>query len=403
MSKILLIVAGGIAAYKSLELVRLARKDGLDVTAVLTKSGAEFITPLSLQALTENPVHQDMFSLTDEQSMGHIALSRAADLVVVAPATANLLARMACGLAGDLASTLLLATDKRVLVAPSMNMRMWLHPATQENVAKLRARGVLFVGPDDGDMACHEFGPGRLAEPEVILLAIQTALSSAAPGKTLAGKHAIVTSGPTQEPIDHVRFIANRSSGKQGHAIAEALAAAGARVTLVTGPVSLPDPVGCDVVEVETAREMQAAVMAALPADIAVCAAAVGDWRVETVHEGKIKKSPGAAPPLLHLVENPDILAGLARAGGVRPRLLIGFAAETQNLRDTAVQKRVRKGCDWLVANHVGVGSDVMGGENNQVHLITAHGVEDWPLLAKTAVAEKLVSRIAAHFAGELS
>jgi len=394
MSKILLIVSGGIAAYKSLELVRLARKRGIEVVAVLTKGGAQFVTPLSLQTLTENQVYGDLFSLTDEHAMGHIQLSRAADLVVVAPASADILAHMAGGLASDLATTLLLATDKRVLVAPAMNVRMWQHPATQDNIARLRARGVLMVGPDDGEMACHEFGPGRLAEPEAILEAILAALATG----PLAGRHAIVTSGPTQEPIDRVRFIANRSSGKQGVAIAAALRAAGARVTLVSGPVAVPDPLGCEVIKVETALEMLAAVERALPADIAVCAAAVADWRLAEAVPGKIKKSPGGAPPTLKLVENPDILAALAQHGELRPKLLIGFAAETENLLEQATQKRLRKGCDWLIANHVGAGSEIMGGDENQVLVITATGAEAWPSMSKQLVAEKLATRIAGYF-----
>jgi len=394
MSKILLIVSGGIAAYKALELVRLARKRGIEVVSVLTKAGKQFVTPLSLQALTENQVYTDLFSLTDEHAMGHIQLSRAADLVVVAPASADILARMAVGQASDLATTLLLATDKRVLVAPAMNVRMWQHPATQANVATLRGRGVLFVGPDDGEMACHEFGPGRLAEPEVILEQVLAALATG----PLAGRHAIVTSGPTQEPIDPVRFIANRSSGKQGHAIAAALRAAGARVTLVSGPVAIADPPGCDVIKVETALEMQAAVRRALPADIAVCAAAVADWRLASEHLGKIKKSPGAGPPVLHLAENPDILASLAQDREQRPKLLIGFAAETENVLEQAMQKRLRKGCDWLVANDVGLGSDIMGGDENTVYLVTPEGTEAWPRMSKRLVAEKLVALMSGYF-----
>ena len=394
MSKILLIVTGGIAAYKSLELVRLARKSGIEVVSVLTRGGAEFVTPLSLQALTENPVYQDLFSLTDEHAMGHIELSRAADLVVVAPASADILAKMAAGIADDLAATLLLATDKPVLAAPAMNVRMWQHAATQANVAALRARGVAFVGPDDGEMACHEFGPGRLAEPPAILSAIQAMLKSG----PLAGRYAIVTSGPTQEPIDRVRFIANRSSGKQGHAIAAALAAAGARVTLVSGPVAIADPPGCDVVRVSTALEMFAAVQAALPADVAVCCAAVGDWRMAEMHPGKLKKGADAAPPVLRLVENPDILASLGQAETGRPRLVIGFAAETEQVAETAAQKRERKGCDWLLGNYVGEGSDVMGGDDNEIIFNTADGSEHWPRMAKRAVAEKLVTLIAGKF-----
>ncbi len=389
----MLIVTGGIAAYKALELVRLATKAGYGVTAVLTKAGAQFVTPLSLQALTGNKVYQELFSLTDESEMGHIELSRAADLVVVAPASADMLAKMTAGLADDLASTLLLATDKRVLVAPAMNVRMWEHPATQANMATLAKRGVLVVPPEEGPMACGEFGPGRLAEPPVILAAIESALADG----PLKGRHAIVTSGPTHEPIDPVRYIANRSSGKQGHAIAGALAALGARVTLVSGPVSLPDPAGVDVVRVETAREMRDAMMAALPADIAICAAAVGDWRVEAAGQ-KIKKDGSGQPPALNLTENPDILAEISRPGPQRPRLVIGFAAETEKLAEHASAKRARKGCDWLVANDVG-GTGIMGGDDNEILLLTESGAEAWDKMDKTALARKLAARIGEVFA----
>ncbi|WP_081822152.1 bifunctional phosphopantothenoylcysteine decarboxylase/phosphopantothenate--cysteine ligase CoaBC [Acidocella facilis] len=392
MKRILLIVSGGIAAYKALELVRLASKAGLGVTAVLTKAGAEFVTPLSLQALTGEKIYQDLFSLTDDSEMGHIELSRAADLVVVAPASADILAKMTAGLADDLASTLLLATDKRVLVAPAMNVRMWQHPATETNIATLKARGVLVVEPDEGPMACGEYGPGRLAEPPVILAAILAALQDG----PLKGKHAIVTSGPTHEPIDPVRYIANRSSGKQGHAIAQALAALGARVTLISGPVALPDPFGVELVKVETARQMQAAVQAALPADIAVCAAAVGDWRPQTEAEQKLKKD-GSGATALSLTENPDILAGLSAPSPTRPKLVIGFAAETERLAEHAAAKRARKGCDWLVANNVG-GTGIMGGDENEVLLLTADGAEPWVRMNKQAVAEKLAAKIGAHF-----
>ncbi len=392
MRKLLLIVTGGIAAYKALELVRLATKAGYGVTAVLTKAGAQFVTPLSLQALTGNKVYQDLFSLTDESEMGHIELSRAADLVVVAPASADMLAKMAAGLADDLASTLLLATDKRVLVAPAMNVRMWEHPATQANMALLAKRGVLVVPPEQGPMACGEFGPGRLAEPPAILAAINAALADG----PLQGRHAIVTSGPTHEPIDPVRYIANRSSGKQGHAIAAALAALGARVTLVSGPVSVPDPAGVRVVRVETARQMREAVRAALPADIAVCAAAVADWRVEEAGQ-KIKKDGSGQPPALHLAENPDILAELSQPGPQRPRLVIGFAAETEKLAEHAAAKRARKGCDWLVANDVG-GTGIMGGDENEILLLTEAGAEAWERMDKTALAQKLAARIGEFF-----
>ncbi len=392
--RVLLIVSGGIAAYKALELVRLLRKAGCGVTAVLTAAGAQFVTPLSLQALTEAKVYTDLFSLTDESEMGHIQLSRAADLVVVAPASADILAKMAAGLASDLATTLLLATDKPVLVAPAMNVRMWLHAATRANMAMLAARGVAVVGPDEGAMACNEFGPGRLAEPPAILAAIEAMLAGPRP---LSGRHALVTSGPTHEPIDPVRYIANRSSGRQGHAIAAALAALGARVTLVSGPVGIPAPAGVALRKVETAREMLEACLAALPADIAVCAAAVADWRTEAAGL-KLKKTPGAAPPVLNLTPNPDILATLSQAAA-RPRLVVGFAAETHDLLRHAGEKRLRKGCDWIVANDVGEGSGIMGGLENEVHLVTEHGVEDWPRLGKDEVAARLAARIAQVFA----
>ena len=393
MRKLLLIVTGGIAAYKALELVRLATKAGYGVTAVLTKAGAQFVTPLSLQALTGNKVYQELFSLTDESEMGHIELSRAADLVVVAPASADMLAKMTAGLADDLASTLLLATDKRVLVAPAMNVRMWAHPATQANMVTLAKRGVLVVPPEEGPMACGEYGPGRLAEPPAILAAIEAFFADG----PLKGRHAIVTSGPTHEPIDPVRYIANRSSGKQGHAIAGALAALGARVTLVSGPVGIPDPAGVDVVRVETAREMRDAVMAALPADIAICAAAVADWHVEAAGQ-KIKKDGSGQPPALNLTENPDILAEISKPGPQRPRLVIGFAAETEKLGEHAATKRARKGCDWLVANDVG-GTGIMGGDDNEILLLTEAGAEAWDKMDKTALARKLAARIGEVFA----
>ena len=388
--RVLLIISGGIAAYKALELIRLLSKAECGVVTVLTKAGAEFVTPLSLQALSGQKVYSDLFSLTDESEMGHIELSRAADLVVVAPASADILAKMAAGIANDLATTLLLATDKRVLVAPAMNVRMWQHAATQHNVSILQARGVLIVQPDAGPMACGEFGPGRLAEPPVILAAIAQALGAGGP---LAGKHAIVTSGPTHEPIDPVRYLGNRSSGRQGHAIASAMAALGAKVTLVTGPVAIPDPLGVATTHVETAAEMLAAVEAALPVDIAVCAAAVADWRAANEAPQKIKKT-GEAPPALQLTENPDILRWLAAPGPLRPQLVIGFAAETENLESNAAAKRARKNCDWIVANNVG-GTGIMGGADNQVTLITAKGVERWPLMDKQELARKLAARIA--------
>ncbi len=393
MKRLLLIVSGGIAAYKALELARLAAKAGYSVTPVLTKAGAQFITPLSLQALCGAKTHMDLFSLTEESEMGHIELSRAADLVVVVPASADILAKMAAGIADDLATTLLLATDKSVLVAPAMNVRMWEHAATRANMALLKARGVLVVPPDEGPMACGEFGPGRLAEPPVILSAIAGLLGK---NNMLAGRHAIVTSGPTHEPIDPVRYIANRSSGRQGHAIAAALAALGARVTLVSGPVNIPDPPGVDIRRVETATEMLKAVESAMPADIAVCAAAVGDWRTTTPASHKIKKN--STPPALQLMENPDILAWIAAAGPQRPRLVVGFAAETQNLTDFAAGKRVVKNCDWMVANNV-AGTGIMGGQENEIMLLTARGAEAWPRMDKLELAHRLALRIGEVFA----
>ena len=393
MKHILLIVGGGIAAYKACELIRLARKAGMKVTCVLTDGGAHFVTPMTLAALSENPVHTTLWDLKNEAEMGHIQLSREADLIVVAPATADLLAKMAGGQASDLATTLLLATDKPVLAAPAMNVRMWLHPATQRNVAQLRADGVSVMAPDEGAMACGEFGPGRLPEPEAILAEAQRMLGAGAaapaPGR-LSGKRILITAGPTHEPIDPVRYIANRSSGKQGFAIAGALAAMGADVTLVAGPVTLPTPAGVTRVDVETAQEMANAVAAALPVDAAVMVAAVADWRVDTAGQ-KIKKT-GEAPPALTLMENPDILKLLA-ASPRRPRLLIGFAAETERVLDHALEKRARKGADWIVANDVS--GDVMGGDANSVHLVTATGTESWERMDKQAVAARLADRIA--------
>ncbi|MGI4978499.1 MAG: bifunctional phosphopantothenoylcysteine decarboxylase/phosphopantothenate--cysteine ligase CoaBC [Janthinobacterium lividum] len=391
--RVLLIVSGGIAAYKSLELVRLLAKSGIAVRCVLTDAGARFVTALSLQALTGERVHTDLWSLTDESEMGHIELSRSADLVVVAPASADILARMAAGLASDLATTLLLATDTPVLVAPAMNVRMWTHPATTANLATLAARGVAVVGPDIGVMACNETGPGRLAEPPAILAAIQALL---APPQPLSGRHALVTAGSTHEPIDPVRYLANRSSGLQGYAIATALAALGARVTLVSGPTALPDPPGISTHRIESAREMLAACEAALPADIAVCAAAVADWRAADPAPHKLKKTSGTAPPTLTLVANPDILATLSRPGPARPRLVVGFAAETENLAANATAKRARKGCDWIVANDVGAHTGTMGGDSNTVLLLTPSGTESWDRMPKTEVARRLAERIAA-------
>ncbi len=402
--RILLIVGGGIAAYKSLDLVRRLRERGMSVCAVLTDGGSQFVTPLALASLSGQEVHQELFSLTAEARMGHIELSRDADLIVIAPATADLLAKAAQGLANDLASTLLLATDTRVLAAPSMNLRMWLHPATQRNVATLRGDGMLFVGPNDGDMACGEFGPGRMAEPLEIVAAVEAALAgntaiplpmaqSAAPGP-LAGLRVVVTSGPTHEPIDPVRYIANRSSGKQGHAIAQAAAAAGASVVLVSGPVTVPDPAGVETVHVETARDMLEAVEGALPADIFIAAAAVADWRVGAALAEKLKKG-ASGPPTLGLVENPDILATVAQAAR-RPPLVVGFAAETEKVIEHAQAKLARKNCDLIVANDVSPASGVMGGDANTVHLVTKDGVETWPKLPKQEVAQRLIARLAA-------
>jgi phosphopantothenoylcysteine decarboxylase/phosphopantothenate--cysteine ligase len=397
--RVLLIISGGIAAFKALELIRLLRRQGCAVTCVLTRNGAEFVTPLSLQALSESKVYTDLFSLTDESEMGHIQLSRSADLLVVVPASADLLARMAAGMADDLASTVLLATDKPVMVAPAMNVRMWMHAATQANMRLLESRGIHVVGPDEGAMACNEFGPGRMSEPAEILTAIEALLApvsdAPAPALPLAERHALVTSGPTHEPIDPVRYIANRSSGRQGHAIAAELAALGARVTLVSGPVSVPDPKGVTVVRVETAGEMLGACQAALPADIAVFAAAVADWRVANAAEGKIKKQPGVAAPTLELVPNPDILATIAASGPSRPRLVVGFAAETDDLMANAQSKLIRKNADLIVANDVSPSTGIMGGEENAVHIITASGVEDWPRVPKQEVARRLAQRIA--------
>lgn len=391
--RILLLVAGGIAAYKSLDLIRRLRERGASVRVVLTASGAKFVTPLSLAALSGDKVYGDLFSLTDESEMGHIRLSREADLLVVAPATANILARMAQGLADDLATTVLLATDKPVLAAPSMNSRMWDHPATRANIATLISRGTLFVGPGAGNLACGEVGDGRLADVMDIVAAVESYFAASAP---LAGKRALVTSGPTFEAIDPVRFIGNRSSGKQGHAIAAALARLGADTTLVSGPVSEPDPAGVRVVHIESAREMLEACRAALPADVAVCAAAVADWRVKDAAGQKMKKGASAVPTL-DLVENPDILATLAAAGNARPRLVVGFAAETENVIANAQAKRTKKNCDWIVANDVSAGAGVFGGDENTVHLISANAVEDWPRMAKDAVAEQLAARIRDH------
>jgi phosphopantothenoylcysteine decarboxylase/phosphopantothenate--cysteine ligase len=405
--RILLIVGGGIAAYKSLELVRRLKERGASVRAILTRGGAEFITPLSLSVLTEEKAFTDLFDLKDEAEIGHIRLSREADLLVVAPATADLLAKMAHGLADDLATAVLLATDKTVLAAPAMNVRMWEHPATRRNVASLRADGIAFVGPDKGEMACGEFGPGRMAEPQAILDAIERLLSgkeaapivTATPLRSLAGRRVLITSGPTHEPIDPVRYLANRSSGKQGHALARAAAALGAEVTLVSGPVALPDPAGVTVVKVDTAHEMLAATLTALPADIAICAAAVADWRAADEARQKLKKDQNRGETELKLVPNPDILATIAKPGSKRPRLVIGFAAETENLIENASAKRRAKGADWIVANDVWPGTGAMGGDRTQIHLVTAMGVEEWPPMSKDETAARLLSRAAAELA----
>ncbi len=388
--RILLIIGGGIAAYKALELIRLLKGQGASVVPVLTKAGAEFVTPLSVGALAGGRVYTDLFDLTDEAEMGHIQLSRAADVVVVVPATADLMAKMAAGIANDLASTLLLATDKRVLIVPAMNVRMWQHPATQRNLAQVKTDGALVCGPVEGDMACGEYGPGRMVEPADIVAAIGAALGDG----PLRGRHVVVTSGPTHEPIDPVRYIANRSSGAQGTAIAAALRDLGAKVTFVTGPASVPAPVGVTVVRVETAVQMLAAVEAALPADVAVMAAAVADWRVANATGHKMKKDGSGKAPVLEFAENPDILT-LVSKGSQRPRLVVGFAAETDDVLAHATAKRLRKGCDWIVANDVSAGTGIMGGSENAVTLITDAGLEVWPRMAKDAVARKLAARIA--------
>jgi phosphopantothenoylcysteine decarboxylase/phosphopantothenate--cysteine ligase len=412
--RILLVIGGGIAAYKALDLIRRLRERGASVRAAMTKAAGEFVTPLSVASLTGDKVYDDLFSLTDEAEMGHIELSRDADLVVIAPATADLLAKLANGLANDLASTLLVATDKKVLAAPAMNLRMWLHPATQRNVATLRNDGVLFVGPNDGDMACGEYGPGRMAEPLEIVAAIASALASdtaialppgigtrpAEANGALAGKRVVVTSGPTHEPIDPVRYIANRSSGKQGHAIARAAAEAGADVALISGPVSLPDPAGVQTQYVETAREMLDAVDAALPADIFVATAAVADWRMAEARASKLKKS-GNGAPTLNLVENPDILSIIAHRNHARPKIVVGFAAETDDVLAHARKKLDAKGCDMIVANDVSPSTGIMGGDSNTIHIVTRDGIDSWPRLDKDEVARRLVAHLARELAAE--
>ncbi|WP_371156811.1 bifunctional phosphopantothenoylcysteine decarboxylase/phosphopantothenate--cysteine ligase CoaBC [Jannaschia sp. 2305UL9-9] len=388
--KILIVIGGGIAAFKSLDLIRRLRERGATVTPVLTSGAEHFVTPLSVAALSASKVYRDLFDLTDEAEMGHIELSRASDLILVAPATANIMARMAGGLADDLATTLLLATDTPVMIVPAMNVRMWTHPATQRNLTVLRGDGIGVVGPVDGAMACGEFGPGRMAEVADIVAAVDAHFS----GGPLSGRHVLVTSGPTHEPIDPVRYIANRSSGAQGTAIAGALRDLGARVTFVTGPADVAPPPGVTVVAVQTARQMQAAVQAALPADAAVMAAAVADWRVENASDSKMKKDGSGAAPALTFAENPDILREVSD-GPNRPGLVVGFAAETDDVVAHATAKRLRKGCDWIVANDVSPATGIMGGSENAVTLITADGAEEWPRLTKQETARRLAERIA--------
>ncbi len=394
--RILLIIGGGIAAYKSLDLIRKLRTSGASVRCILTAGGVQFVTPLSVASLSGDKVYTELFDLMNEAEMGHIQLSRDADLLVVAPATADLMARMAHGLADDLATTALLATDKPVLIAPAMNVRMWGHAATRRNLATLRADGVTVIGPNEGDMACGEYGPGRMAEPDEIVAAVTAMLTPAS--RPLSGLRALVTSGPTHEPIDPVRYIANRSSGKQGHAIAAALSALGAETVLVSGPVQEAPPSGVSVRKVETACEMLAACKDAGRFDIAICAAAVADWRVETQSGRKIKKRHDGSSPKLSLTENPDILFTLSAPNATRPRLVVGFAAETNDVVTHAKEKRARKGCDWIVANDVSPETGIMGGDFNTVHLLTGDGVEDWQPMSKIDVARRLAQRIAEHF-----
>ena len=390
--RILLIIAGGIAAYKSLELIRRLREQGCGVRCIMTEAAQHFVTPLAVSSLSEDKVYGDLWSLTDESEMGHIRLSREANLVVVAPATADLIARMAMGLADDLAATTLLASDKPVLIAPAMNAQMWAHPATQANLATLAQRGIIRVGPGAGELACGEVGLGRMAEPAEILATITRFFTA---DQRLAGKRALVTSGPTREPIDPVRYLSNHSSGKQGHAIAAALAALGAETVLVSGPTQQPNPAGVRLIAVDTAAQMLAASEAALPVDVAVMAAAVSDWRVEGISAQKLKKD-GKGAPALHLVENPDILARIAARRNDRPALVIGFAAETENILANARLKREKKGCDWILANDVSPGTGTFGGDRNTIHLVHGEGIEDWPAMTKQEVAVRLAERIAA-------
>jgi phosphopantothenoylcysteine decarboxylase/phosphopantothenate--cysteine ligase len=397
---VLVIIGGGVAAYKALELVRELKRRGAGVNAILTAAGAQFVTPLAVSALAGSPVHRELFDLDQEARMGHIEFSRAADLVVVAPATANLMAKMASGLADDLATTTLLATDKPVLIAPAMNVRMWLHEATQGNLATLKGRGIAVIGPDDGDMACGEYGPGRLAEPRAIADAVEAALAPAG-DLPLKGRKVLITAGPTHEPIDPVRYIANRSSGRQGYALAEAARDLGARTILVSGPVSLAVPPGIEVLPVETAAEMLQAVSAELPADIAIFAAAVADWRVAGSHGHKLKKDATGTPPELRLAANPDILKTVGHLKEGRPGLVVGFAAETDDVIGHATAKLAAKGADLMVANDVSAATGIMGGMRNRVHLVTADGVEDWPDLDKREVAARLMRHLAALIAQE--
>jgi phosphopantothenoylcysteine decarboxylase / phosphopantothenate---cysteine ligase len=389
--RILLVITGGIAAYKSLDLIRRIAERGGATRAILTRAAAEFVTPMTVAAISGEKAYCDLFSLTDESEMGHLKLAQDADLVVVAPATADIMARMAAGLADDLATTALLATDRPILIAPAMNHRMWRHPATQRNLAELEGRGVRRIGPNDGPLAERESGPGRMAEPIEIVAAMEQMLLAG----PLAGRRAIVTSGPTHEPIDPVRFISNRSSGKQGHAIAAALAGLGAETTLVSGPTHEPFPPGVRIVAVETAEDMLAAVQNSLPADVIVCAAAVADWRVARPSRAKIKKRAGAPPPELALALNPDILATVSKPSRGRPRLVIGFAAETENIVAAAREKRKRKGCDWILANDVSPGTGAFGGDSNKMVLLTGEGEETWPRLSKREIGLRLAAKIA--------
>ena len=388
--RILLIIGGGIAAYKSLQLIRELQKKGAEVLPVMTKSAAKFVTPLSVSALSKNKVYSDLFDLNDEAEMGHIELSRSSDLIIVAPATANLMAKMAFGLATDLPSTLLLATDTPVLIAPAMNVRMWEHPATQNNCKTLIKNGVYFSGPDEGDMACGEFGFGRMSEPEIIVKAASDILFNG----PLKGKHIVITSGPTHEPIDPVRYIANRSSGNQGSEIANALTSLGAKVTFITGPSSYKFPESCEIIKVETAIEMLDAVEANMPCDIAIFSAAVSDWRVEKKNTNKIKKNQSKDVLKINFIENPDILKTISKMKTNRPKLVIGFAAETNNLIENATEKRIRKGCDWILLNDVSPGTGIMGGKENHITLISADEIQEWPRMSKTAVAKKLGQKI---------